>query len=87
MTMLFEPLNSDGHKRSVLYHAARSSMLHDRLVNHMGRVDRLADEVERAAAVLIDVTHGSAVVAFQDAVFRNSSAAFLHLEAGQTLGL
>ncbi|WP_214472079.1 hypothetical protein [Mesorhizobium sp. dw_380] len=85
--MLFEPLNSDGHKRSVVYHAARLSMLHDRVLKRMDRVDHLADEVERAAAVLVDVTHGDAVEAFQDAVFSNPSAAFLHLDVGQTLGL
>ncbi|RUU24644.1 hypothetical protein EOD10_00715 [Mesorhizobium sp. M7A.T.Ca.TU.009.01.3.2] len=84
--ILFEPLDSDGHKRSVLYHAARLSMLHDRTLMRFDKVDEAADKVERAAAVLVDVTQGSAVDAFQEAVFRNSSA-FLRLEAGQTLGL
>jgi hypothetical protein len=87
MTMLFEPLDSDYHKRSVLYHAARLSMLHDRMMVRFDKVDEAADKVEAAAAVLVDVTHGSAVAAFQDAVFRNSSADFLQIEAGQTLGL
>ncbi|TJV06635.1 MAG: hypothetical protein E5Y12_04135 [Mesorhizobium sp.] len=85
--MLFEPLNWDGHKRSEVYHAARLSMLHDRVLKRMDRLDHVADEVERAAAILVDLTHASAAEAFQDAVFRNPSAAFLQLEAGQTLGL
>lgn len=44
-------------------------------------------QVERAAAFLVDVAHGTAIDAFDDAVFSNSSAAFLHLKVGQTLGL
>jgi hypothetical protein len=87
MTILFEPLDSDYHKRSVLYHATRLSMLHDRMLMRFNKVDEAADKVEAAAAVLVDVTHGSAVDAFQDAVFRNSSADFLQMETGQTLGL
>lgn len=84
MTILFEPLDSDYHKRSVLYHATRLSMLHDRMLMRFNKVDEAADKVEAAAAVLVDVTH---VDAFQDAVFRNSSADFLQMETGQTLGL
>lgn len=85
--IFFEPLNSDGHKRSMDYHAARLSMLHDRVVKRIGQVDRFADEVERAAAVLVHVTQGSAVdVSSRAAVFDSSSAAH-QLERGQTLGL
>lgn len=36
MTILFEPLDSDYHKRSVLYHATRLSMLHDRMLMRNG---------------------------------------------------
>src|SRR5690242_3878338 len=46
--MLFEPLNSDGRKRSALYHAARLEMLHKRVVTRMERTDHAADEVEAA---------------------------------------
>ncbi|RUY65228.1 hypothetical protein EN980_23315 [Mesorhizobium sp. M7A.F.Ca.CA.001.13.1.1] len=85
--MLFEPLDSDYHKRSVLYHAARLSMLHDRMLMRFDKVEEAADKVQAAAAVLVDVKHGSAVDALQDAVSRNSSADFLQVEAGQTIGL
>ncbi|TGP26736.1 MULTISPECIES: hypothetical protein [unclassified Mesorhizobium] len=60
--MLFEPLNSDGEKRSAQYHAARLAMLHDRVVKRMDRVDHLADKVEHAAAVLVEATHEPANV-------------------------
>ena len=86
MTM-FAPMEIGAQRRSALYHAARLSMLHERVMKRLDRVERAADEVEHAAAVLVDVTHCSAVEAFQDAVFSNSSAAFLRLEEGQTLGL
>ena len=56
MTMLFEPLDTNGYKRSVLYHAARLEMLHDRVVKRMDRVDHLADEVERLADAVVNVT-------------------------------
>jgi hypothetical protein len=87
MTMLFELLDSDGRRRSALYHAARLSMLHDRVLMRFDKVEEAADKVERAAAFLVDVAHGTAIDAFDDAAFSNSSAAFLHLEVGQTLGL
>ncbi|MER8808116.1 hypothetical protein [Mesorhizobium australicum] len=51
------------------------------------KVDEAVDKLEAAAAVLVHVTHGSAVDAFQDAVYRNPSAGFLQLETGQTLGM
>ncbi|MER8653448.1 hypothetical protein [Mesorhizobium sp. M0847] len=85
--ILFGPLDSDGHKRSVNYHAARLSMLRCRVLTRFDKVKDATDKVEAAAAVLVDVTHGSAVDAFQDAVYRNPSAGFLQLETGQTLGL
>ena len=87
MTMLFEPLDTNGHQRSVLYHAARLEMLHDRVTKRIDRIEHLADGVERAAAVLVAVAHGDAVESFEDAVFSNPSASFLHLETGQTIGL
>jgi hypothetical protein len=52
--MLFEPLNSDGHKRSVLYHAARLSMLHDRMMKRFEKVDVAADKVEAAAELFAE---------------------------------
>jgi hypothetical protein len=87
-TMMFAPLDFD-HRgdRSDLHRAARLEMLNDRLTKRLDRVERAAGEVERAAAVLVEVTHGTAVEAFQDAVRRNWSAQFLNLDAGQTLGL
>lgn len=83
MTLLFEPLDSDYHKRSVLYHATRLSMLHDRMLTRFDKVDEAADKVEAAAAVLVDITHGSAI----GSVLRNPSAGFLQMETGQTLEL
>lgn len=46
MTMLFEPLDSEGYKRSVVYHAARLSMLHDRMLKRFDKVDKAAEKVE-----------------------------------------
>ncbi|WP_292585229.1 hypothetical protein [Mesorhizobium sp.] len=87
-TMMFAPLDFDHREeRSDLHRAARLEMLHDRLAKRLDRVERAADEVERAAAVLVDVTHGNATEAFEDVIRSNSSAAFLYLDAGQTLGL
>ncbi|ESY64693.1 hypothetical protein NKI77_32675 [Mesorhizobium opportunistum] len=88
MTVLFEPLNSDGHLRSLMYHDARLQMLHDRVINRMERVDLLANEVEQAAATLVDANPSSAAAhAFPDDPLSNSSVAFLHVETGQTIGL
>lgn len=47
--MLFEPLNSDGHKRSVIYHAARLTMIHERMLKRFDKVDEAADKVQGAA--------------------------------------
>ncbi|MDX8500835.1 hypothetical protein RFM99_20765 [Mesorhizobium sp. VK4C] len=88
MMMLFEPLDSHYEERADLHRAARLELLHDRLAKRLDRVDRAAEEVEQAVALLVDATHGLAVEAFRGAIFsRNSSAAFFQLEAGQTLGL
>ncbi|PBB64244.1 hypothetical protein CK228_34125 [Mesorhizobium sp. WSM4312] len=88
MTMMFAPLDFDHREEcSDLYRAARLEMLHDRLANRLDRVESAADEVVKAAAVLVDVTHSNATEAFEDAIRSNSSAAFLHLDAGQTLGM
>ena len=54
--MLFEPLNSDGRKRSVAYHAARLAMLQVRVVNRMEKVDHAVDDVEQAVADLVAAT-------------------------------
>ncbi len=55
--MLFEPLNMDGRKRSAVYHAARLSMLQGRLAKKLEQVDHVADQVEQAAAVLVEAAH------------------------------
>lgn len=55
MPNLFEPLNSDGHKRSVMYHAARLTLLHDRMIKRFEKVDDAADRVQAAAEMLADV--------------------------------
>lgn len=52
--MLFEPLNLDGHKRSVIYHAARLEMLHKRVVKRMEQTDHAAETVEDAAEILAE---------------------------------
>jgi hypothetical protein len=52
--MLFEPLNSDGHKRSVIYHAARLTLLHDRMIKRFEKVDDAADKVEAAAELFAE---------------------------------
>ncbi|RVA05130.1 MULTISPECIES: hypothetical protein [unclassified Mesorhizobium] len=87
MTVLFEPLNSDGHLRGLMYHDARLQMLHDRVINRMERVDHLANEVEQAAATLVDATRSSTVHAFPDDPLSNSSAAFLSSGSRATIGL
>ena len=80
--MLFEPLNSDGRKRSVAYHTARLSMLHARVVNRMEKVDHAVDQVEQAAADLVVATHQPAMD-----VMIAPRALFVRLEADQTLGM
>ncbi|MGX5839752.1 hypothetical protein ACWGTI_03395 [Mesorhizobium sp. ArgA1] len=75
--MLFAPLDMHGEKRADIHRANRLSMLHDRVVKRMDKVDQAADEVEQAAAVLVDVTRRSAVEAFREAICGSSSAAFL----------
>jgi hypothetical protein len=52
--VLFEPLNLDGHKRSVIYHAARLEMLHKRVVKRMEQTDHAAETVEDAAEILAE---------------------------------
>jgi len=54
MPNLFEPLNSDGHKRSVIYHAARLTLLHDRMIKRFEKVDDAAERVQAAAEMLAD---------------------------------
>ncbi|RUW53854.1 hypothetical protein EOA32_07805 [Mesorhizobium sp. M1A.F.Ca.ET.072.01.1.1] len=86
-TMLFAPLDSHYEERAALHRAARLELLHNRLVKRLEKVNNLADEVERAAAELADITQASAIEAFRGAMFSSASAGFLRLEAGQTLGL
>lgn len=59
MPNLFEPLNGDGHKRSVLYHAARLQMLHDRMLKRFDRVDEAADKVEAEAELFAEAIRPS----------------------------
>ncbi|ESX84328.1 hypothetical protein [Mesorhizobium sp. LSHC412B00] len=40
------PLDSEGYKRSVVYHAARLSMLHNRMLKRFEKVDKAAEKVE-----------------------------------------
>jgi hypothetical protein len=54
MTMVFQPLDSDGRKRSVVYHAARMSMLHDRMLKRFDRVDDAAEKVQAAAELFAE---------------------------------
>lgn len=91
-TTMFAPLDFDHREeRSDLHRVARLEMLHERLSKRLDRVERADDEVERAAAVLVDVTHGNATEAFDNAVRSNSSAAsdrsIRSMKAGLTLGL
>jgi hypothetical protein len=52
--MLFEPLNSDGHLRSLVYHDARLQLLHDRVLKKFDKVAASADKVEAAAELFAD---------------------------------
>ncbi|ESY15189.1 hypothetical protein [Mesorhizobium sp. LNJC394B00] len=54
MTMLFQPLDSDGHKRSELYHAARLAMLQCRVLMRFDRVEDAADKVQAAAELFAE---------------------------------
>ncbi|MER9330937.1 hypothetical protein [Mesorhizobium sp. M0488] len=59
MAMLFEPLNSNGHLRSVLYRSAKLSMLHDRVLKRLDRVDDAAEKVQAAAELFAEAVHPS----------------------------
>ncbi|MER9298762.1 hypothetical protein NKI38_20040 [Mesorhizobium sp. M0621] len=54
MTMLFQPLDSDGRKSSGLYHAARLTMLHDRMLMRFDKVDDAAGKVQAAAELFAE---------------------------------
>ncbi|SFP98221.1 hypothetical protein SAMN03159463_05308 [Mesorhizobium sp. NFR06] len=54
MRMLFEPLNSDGHLRSLVYHDARLQMLHDRVIKRFDKVEDAAERVQAAAELLVE---------------------------------
>ncbi|OBQ94164.1 hypothetical protein A9K66_27995 [Mesorhizobium sp. AA23] len=68
MTMVFAPLDSHYEERAALHRSARLSMLRDRVVKRMAKVNHLADEVERAAAEFVGAAQGSAIEAFCGAV-------------------
>ncbi|OHV67672.1 hypothetical protein LCM4577_24715 [Mesorhizobium sp. LCM 4577] len=55
--VMFAPLDMHGEKRAEIHRSARLSMLHERVVKRMDKVDHLADEVEQAAAALVAATH------------------------------
>jgi hypothetical protein len=52
------PLEMHGEKRADLHRAARLSLLHDRVVKRLDKVDDSADAVEMAAAAFVEATHG-----------------------------
>ncbi|UVK57552.1 hypothetical protein DBIPINDM_008147 (plasmid) [Mesorhizobium sp. AR02] len=52
--VLFEPLNSDDYKRSIIYHAALLTLLHDRIIKRFDKVDDAADKVQAAAGLFAD---------------------------------
>ncbi|MDX8454050.1 hypothetical protein RFM98_14910 [Mesorhizobium sp. VK9D] len=54
--MMFKPLDMQFQKRMDVHRAARLSMLHDRVAKRMTKVDDLADQVEKAAAALVEAT-------------------------------
>jgi len=54
MTMLFQSLDLNGHKRSELYHAARLSMLQCRVLTRFDRVEEAADKVQAAAELFAE---------------------------------
>ncbi|MER8745851.1 hypothetical protein NKH54_22605 [Mesorhizobium sp. M1004] len=54
MTMLFQPLDPDGHKRSELYHAAWLSMLQCRVLMRFEKVEEAADKVQAAAELFAE---------------------------------
>ncbi|WP_246707183.1 hypothetical protein [Mesorhizobium sp. NZP2077] len=51
----------------------------------LDKVEEAVDKVERAVAFLVDVAHGNAIDAFDDAA-QQFVRSFLHLEVSQTLG-
>jgi hypothetical protein len=54
---MFAPLDMNGENRAELHRAARLSMLYDRVVNRLDKVDHSADAVEMAAAAFVEATH------------------------------
>ncbi len=52
--MLFEPLNSEGHVRRLLYDDARLQMLDDRMLKRIDKVDQAAIKVEVAAELFAE---------------------------------
>jgi hypothetical protein len=47
-------LNSDGQKRSAVYHAARLEMLRNRVIQRMDRTDDAADKAQAAAELFAE---------------------------------
>ena len=54
---MFAPLDMNGENRADLHRAARLSMLHERVVKRLDKVDHAADAVEMAAAAFVEATH------------------------------
>ncbi|CDX31467.1 conserved hypothetical protein [Mesorhizobium sp. ORS 3359] len=79
---MFAPLDTHGEKRADLHRAARLSMLHDRVVKRLDKVDHSANAVENAAAAFVEATHRPAVFVAPFRPDRRPETA-----AGWTLGL
>lgn len=79
---MFAPLDMNGENRTDLHRAARLSMLRDRVVKRLDKVERSADAVEMAATAFVEATRRPTIVA---APFRPVRK--LQTAAGWTLGL
>jgi hypothetical protein len=79
---MFAPLDMHGEKRADLHRAARLSLLHDRVMKRLDKVDHSADVVEMAAAAFVEATHRPAIFV---APFRPGGKP--QTAAGWTLGL
>lgn len=79
---MFAPLDMNGESRADLHRAARLSMLHERVVKRLDKVDHSADAVEMAAAAFVEATHRPTIVAMPLRPVRKIQTA-----AGWILGL
>ncbi|TPI19855.1 MULTISPECIES: hypothetical protein [unclassified Mesorhizobium] len=59
----FAPLDMNGEIRADRHRAARLSMLHERVVKRLDKVDHSADAVEMAAAAFVEATHPPTIAA------------------------